>query len=63
MFERINPAKKDCIAAIIVNPHTIKVGNLETRPVAKYSNNTGIKKTVDIKANKAPNIPKKASGL
>ena len=45
------PAKKDCIAAIIVNPHTISVGKFGTSPVFKYSLITGIKKHIDIIVN------------
>ena len=51
------------IAIIIKNPDTIKLGNLGTSPVLKYSLKTGIPKMHDAIRNKMANRLKKAAGL
>ena len=55
--------EKAWIAAIITKPQTIRVGNLATIPVCRYSTNTGIKKAAAIRVRSAASIPKKTKGL
>lgn len=51
------------MAAIIVKPQIINVGNLGTSPVSKYSIPIGIKNAAEITANKKAIMPKKPIGL
>ncbi len=46
-----------------MNPENINVGNLGTKPVLKYSINTGIPNIRDISKNNNPNILKNIVGL
>ena len=48
---------------ININPLNIRVGNLGTKPVLKYSTNTGVPNDTDITKNIKLIIPKKLSGL
>ena len=59
----MTPEKKDMRAASATKPQTINVGNLKTRPVAKYSSNTGIKKPELNSINTAARMLKKPKGL
>ena len=58
-MSRIIPEKKLIIAAIKIKPQTIRVGNLGTSPVLKYSTKTGIAKITEINVKIADMIPKK----
>ena len=62
-FSSTTPVNKELIATISTNPHTISVGNLLTRPVAKYSVKTGIANPTDKTARMAANDSKKSQRL
>ena len=63
MVESITPEKKETRAAKATKPQTINVGNFNTKPVARYSPRTGMKKPRLKSINMAARMLKKPKGL
>jgi hypothetical protein len=61
-LSRINPAKNESAPQIVSDAHNMAVGNLGTKPTAKYSLNKGIAKPIANATSKPAPIPKKANG-
>ena len=60
---RISPEKNEIIAAIIIKPHTIKVGKLGTKPVFIYLIKIGRNSPAAVKVKIKAVMPKNCMGL
>ena len=59
----MTPHVHSSMDSITIKPDTINVGYLGTKPVFRYSINTGIKRTVAISNNMNDMIEKNINGL